>query len=58
VPHTDTYFSGSEADWKTGKGKDGKVGKLLQIGLAITKEDGIPVMHKSYEGNIGNGMIF
>lgn len=55
---TDTYFSGSEADWKTRRGKDGKVGKLLQIGLAVTKEEGIPVMHKSYEGNIGNVMIF
>lgn len=58
VDVTDTYFAGSKADWKSRKGKDGKVGKLLQIALAVTKEQGIPIMHKCYEGNIGNVKIF
>lgn len=58
VDVTDTYFAGSKADWKSKKGKDGKVGKLLQIALAVTKEHGIPIMHKCYEGNIGNVKIF
>lgn len=55
---TDTYFSGSRADWKSRKGKDGKYSKLLQIALAVTKEEGFPIMHKTYEGNISNIKIF
>lgn len=55
---TDTYFSGSQADWKARKGKDGKYDKLIQISLAVTKEEGFPILHKMYEGNIGNTMIF
>lgn len=56
VDVTDTYFAGSKADWKSKKGKDGKVGKLLQIALPVTKEHGIPIMR--YDGNIGNVKIF
>jgi len=41
---TDTYFSGSQADWKSRKGKDGKYGKLIQIALAVTKEEGFPIL--------------
>lgn len=55
---TDTYFSGSKADWKSRKGKDGKYSKLLQIALAVTKAEGFPIMHKVYEGNISNIKIF
>ncbi|MPM14650.1 hypothetical protein SDC9_61014 [bioreactor metagenome] len=55
---TDTYFSGSQADWKARKGKDGKYEKLIQISLAVTKEEGFPILHKMHEGNIGNTMIF
>jgi transposase len=55
---TDTYFNGSQADWKSRKGKDGKYDKLVQISLAVTKEEGFPILHKMYEGNIGNVKIF
>lgn len=55
---TDTYFNGSQPDWKARKGKDGKYDKLIQIALAVTKEEGFPIMHKMYEGNIGNTKIF
>jgi transposase len=55
---TDTYFSGSQADWKKRRGKDGKVDKLVQIALAVTQKNGFPIMHKFYEGNISNIMVF
>ena len=55
---TDTYFAGSQADWKARRGKDGKYDKLIQIALAVTKEEGFPIMHKIYEGNINNVKIF
>lgn len=55
---TDTYFSGSQADWKSRKGKDGQYSKLLQIALAVTKNEGFPITHKVYEGNISNIRIF
>jgi transposase len=55
---TDTYFNGHEADWKSRKGKDGKYGKLIQIALAVTKDEGFPILHKTYEGNISNIKIF
>jgi transposase len=55
---TDTYFNGSQADWKARKGKDGKYDKLVQIALAVTQEEGFPILHKMYEGNIGNSKIF
>jgi len=55
---TDTYFNGIDADWKLRKGKDGKYSKLIQIALAVTKEDGFPIFHKIYEGNISNVKIF
>lgn len=55
---TDTYFKGKQADWKSRKGKDGKVTKLMQIALAVTKTKGFPILHKTYEGNINNIKIF
>jgi len=53
-----TYFAGSEACWKERKGKDGRYDKLIQIALAVTREEGFPIMHKTYEGNINNMKIF
>jgi transposase len=55
---TDTYFNGSGADWKVRKGKDGKVEKLIQIALAVTQRNRFPIMHRFYEGNISNIIIF
>ncbi len=52
---TDTYFSGSRADWKARRGKDNQYSKLIQIALAVTQEQGFPILHKVYEGNI-NGI--
>lgn len=52
---TDTYFNGSEATWKSRRGKDGKYDKLLQIGLSVSFQHGFPIFHKTYEGNI-NGV--
>lgn len=54
---TDTYFNGSNAEWKKRKGKDGKYDKLVQIGLAVSGKYGFPLKHQMYEGNIGNTKI-
>lgn len=54
---TDTYFNGSEAEWKKRKGKDGKYDKLVQIGLAVSSGNGFPLLHRMYEGNISNSKI-
>lgn len=55
---TDTYFNGSQAEWKSRKGKDGKYDKLIQIGLGVSFNNGFPIFHKQYEGNINNIKIF
>ncbi|MEI7478661.1 MAG: transposase, partial [bacterium] len=55
---TDTYFEGSHEDIKRRKGKDGKVRKLLQIGLAVSFEQGFPLFYKKYHGNLNNAPIF
>lgn len=55
---TDTYFEGSSAGAKPRRGKDGKVAKLLQIGMGVTLEKGFPIMVKTYDGNISSFMIF
>jgi transposase len=51
---TDTYYSGSNDNSTPRKGKDGKVSKLIQIGLGVSFENGFPVFHKAYGGNISN----
>ncbi len=51
---TDTYFEGKSADSKTKKGKDGKVKKLVQIGLATTFEQGFPIFQRTYQSNVSN----
>ena len=48
---TDTYFNGKDADWKSRRGKDGKYDKLIQIALAVTFNNGFPILHKVYEGD-------
>lgn len=55
---TDTYYSGRQTDDKARKGKDGKVSKLLQIGLVVSFQNGFPILHKTYGGNISNIKIF
>jgi hypothetical protein len=55
---TDTYFNGHDADWSSRRGKEGRVEKLIQVSLAVTKQEGFPIMHKMYEGNIGDQKIF
>lgn len=51
---TNTYLYGRKCPFgKLGKDKEGVKGRpLIQIGLGVTKTDGIPVMHKVYDGNI------
>jgi transposase len=51
---TNTYFYGKKCPLaKLGKDKEGVKGRpLIQIGLGVTKQKGVPVVHKVYEGNI------
>lgn len=51
---TNTYLYGRKCPLgKRGKDKEGKTGRpLIQIGLAVTKDEGIPVIHKVYDGNV------
>lgn len=51
---TDTYYSGSKDDSSARRGKDGKVSKLVQIGLGVSFKNGFPIFHKAYSGNISN----
>jgi transposase len=51
---TDTYYNGKHDRSSLRKGKDGKVSKLIQIGLGVSFENGFPIFHKSYDGNISN----
>lgn len=55
---TDTYFAGAHEEIKRRRGKDGKVEKLIQIGLAVSFKHGFPLFHKRYQGNLGNVHIF
>ena len=51
---TNTYLYGKKCPFgKLGKSKEGKRDKpLIQIGLAITQKEGIPITHKVFDGNI------
>ncbi len=51
---TDTYYNGKNDNTSLRKGKDGKVSKLIQIGLAVSFENGFPILHKTFNGNISN----
>jgi transposase len=55
---TDTYFAGSQEKIKRRRGKDSKVEKLIQVGLAVTFKNGFPLFHKKYHGNLNNVHIF
>jgi len=55
---TDTYFAGSNINIKKRKGKDDKVSKLTQIGLAVSFNNGFPIFHKQYHGNLSGMDIF
>jgi len=53
---TNTYLYGKKCPLgKLGHDKEGVKGRpLIQIGLGVTKEEGIPLLHKVYDGNIGD----
>ena len=51
---TNTYLYGRKCPLgKMGKDKDGVKGRpLIQIGLGVTQDEGVPVFHKVFHGNI------
>ena len=51
---TNTYFHGKKCEMgRVGRSKDGqRQNDLIQIGLATTQKEGIPVFHKTFKGNI------
>lgn len=57
---TNTYLYGKHCDLgKYGHDKEGVKGRpLIQVGLAVTKEFGIPVCHKVMDGNIHDVKMF
>lgn len=54
---TDTYFTGDSLDSMPRKGKEGRIKKLMQLALGVTEDNGFPLMHRIYGGNISNRMI-
>ena len=57
---TNTYLYGKQCGLgKYGHDKEGVKGRpLIQVGLAVTKEFGIPVCHKVMDGNIHDAKMF
>ena len=55
---TDTYFAGTNVNIKRRRGKDKKVSKLIQVGLAVSFKNGFPIFHKKYHGNLSGIDIF
>ncbi len=57
---TNTYFHGKKCSKaKYGHDKENRKGhKLVQIGLAVTQEKGIPIFHKTFPGNIHDARTF
>jgi len=53
---TNTYLYGKKCPLgKLGHDKEGVDGRpLIQIGLGVTQDEGIPVFHKTFDGNIGD----
>jgi transposase len=51
---TNTYLHGKHCELgKLGHDKEGVHGRpLIQIGLGVTQDEGIPVFHKTFDGNI------
>src|SRR3989338_3271708 len=55
---TNVYFYGTECTLaKKGYNKEGGKKPQVQIGLAVTEGGGIPIFHKTFEGNIFDAKI-
>lgn len=55
---TNVYFYGTECSIaKRGHNKEGGHNPQIQIGLAVTGEEGIPLFHKTFDGNIHDARI-
>jgi transposase len=57
---TNTYFYGKKSRLaKYGHDKEKRKGyPLIQIGLAVTQDEGIPIFHKTFPGNIHDSRTF
>ena len=57
---TNTYFHGKKCTGaKYGHDKEKRKGyPLVQIGLAVTQEQGVPIFHKTFPGNISDSRTF
>jgi transposase len=57
---TNTYMYGKKCPFgKLGHDKEGVNGRpLIQIGLAVTKAEGIPICHKVLDGNVHDAKMF
>jgi transposase len=57
---TNTYFHGTKCKIaKYGHDKENRKGyKLVQIGLAVTQAEGIPIFHKTFPGNVHDARTF
>jgi transposase len=57
---TNTYFHGKNCSLgKLGHDKENRKGyPLIQIGLAVTREKGIPIFHKTFPGNVHDSRTF
>jgi len=53
---TNTYLYGKKCPFgKLGKDKEGVKGRpLIQIGLGVTRKEGVPIFHKTFNGNISD----
>jgi transposase len=53
---TNTYLYGKKCPFgKLGHDKEGVQGRpLIQIGLGVTQDEGIPVFHKTFDGNVAD----
>ena len=55
---TNVYFYGTECPIaRKGHNKEGAHNPQVQIGLAVTKNEGIPIFHRTFEGNIFDARI-
>jgi hypothetical protein len=55
---TDTYFNGSKINIKKRRGKEERISKLIQVGLAVSFKNGFPIFYKQYQGNLHGMDIF
>ena len=57
---TNTYLYGKHCPFgKPGKDKEGVKGRpLIQIGLGVTKDEGVPLFHKVFDGNVHDSRTF